>query len=220
MIRMAEVYLHSKKTGKLLMMPEQDVVVGRECLQFRVSLLNPQECPMYGINGDAKNQLKECDSYLAINNGEHDTRPVFARDNEVGLGIADPHPSVDRYGSSFDEGSICQFLRPCPESSPSGFSPAPVIFDSSPVRADNISVDAFLADMRNVLLMRFDSSGDVLRRLIAVEFPLHECSENGMLHDLHCLILAAASGNICLVPGFLGIIGVLDCVMCYLVPDS
>src|SRR3989344_1028146 len=220
MIRMTEVYLHSKKTRKLLMVLEQDVVVGREGLQFGVSSLDAQKCLMYSLNGDIKNQFQECRSYLAINNRKHDAGSIVTRNDEVCLGIPDPHPLVDRYGSFLDEGSVSQFLRPCPASPPSGFSFCTVIFDSSPIHAADISVDALFADMRDMLFMYFDSSGDVLRRLIAVKFSLHKCPKIRMLHDLHRLILTVVSGDICLVLRFLGIIGILDCMMCYFVPDS
>jgi len=103
---MAEIYLHSQKTRKLLMMPKQDVIVSRECTQFRVSLLDAHKCPVYRINGDFKDQLQKCCAYLAVDNRKHNARSIVTRDNEVCLGITDPHPLVDRYGSFFNEGSL------------------------------------------------------------------------------------------------------------------
>lgn len=68
--------------------------------------------------------------------------------------------------------------------------------------------------------MCFDSSGNVLGGLVVVEFPLHECAQIGILHDLHCLVFTVVSGHIRFVCGFLGIVDVPDFVMRYLVPDS
>ena len=216
---MTEIYLHPKETRKLLMMPEQDVIVGRESAQFSVSLLDSQECLMYVFYGDLKDQFQKCSPYLAINNRKQDSLPLAPRDNEVCFGIADPHPLVDGYGSFFDEGSLGQLLCSYPTSSPSGFFLGAVIFNSSPVHAANVAVNTLFTCMRETMLMRFNSSGNILRRLIAVEFPLHETPKIGMLHDLHCLILAVVSGNVCLVLCFLGIVGLFDFVVRHLVPD-
>lgn len=103
---MTEVDLHSEQAGKLLMMPEQDIIVSREGTEFWVPLLDPQECLMYRINGDLENQLQKCNSYLAINHSKHDSGPTIARHDEVCFGMTDPHPFVDRYGSFVYEGAV------------------------------------------------------------------------------------------------------------------
>ena len=95
-----------------------------------------------------------------------------------------------------------------------------MILDPPAVRAFDISIDAVFADRWNPPLVRFDSSRNVLRRLIVVEMFLNECAQIRMFHDLHGLILALVSGDICFVVGFLGVVCILYFVVRYLVPDS
>ena len=95
-----------------------------------------------------------------------------------------------------------------------------MVLDPPSVRACDISVDALFADTRKAFLMRFDSSCDVLRRLIVIQMFLYKRFQIGMLHDLHCLVLALVSRDIRFVLSFFRVVGVLDLVICYLVPDS
>ena len=93
---MTEVYLHAQQSRKLLMMPEQDVVVSREGLQFPVAFLDADKCSVDGLNGYGQNLLKKCGANFAINHSEQDANAIITRDDEIRLCVPDPHPLVDR----------------------------------------------------------------------------------------------------------------------------
>ena len=209
---MTEVYLDLQELGKFPMMLKQNVVVGRECFEFGVLLLDADKCSMYVLNGYSENLLKKCGTDSAICHHQQDSSSLLPRDYEVRLGMPYPHPVVDRYGSFVYAHSVGKFGDLWPTIPSSGFFLCAVVLDFSPIHALDVSVDACFADRGEAPFVFPDPACNCLGRLVVIQMFFHECLQIGTLHNLHGLILCLLSGYIRFMVCLQGIIRSLDFV--------
>ena len=85
------------------MVPEEDVVVGRDGAELREALLNTKKGLVHVRHRHIFDELKEGYAQLPVNHHEQDAPAALAGNNEVGLGIPNPHSSIDTPRSFVDE---------------------------------------------------------------------------------------------------------------------
>lgn len=122
MIGVTEINMNLEKRSELLMVSEQDVVVGGDGAEFRKTLLDTKECVVDVNHGHLKNPLDERDTELSIHHHKQDTSASLARDDEVSFGIASSHSSIDMLGSFVDEHTVRERAGAC-TSPPGALSP-------------------------------------------------------------------------------------------------
>ena len=139
---MAEIYPYTEQLRKLFMIGKQDVVIYRKRFQLGKPGFDAQEGNVHVWYCYAHNPLDENSPALAVADNKQNSLSCFARNNEVGFGIADMPPSIDIAWSFVDEGAVreCGNLRV--SASPACPFAEAVIFDFSSIDARNIAVDA------------------------------------------------------------------------------
>lgn len=199
MVRVAEVYLHLKESLELLMVSEQYVIVGRDCLEFRKALLNAEKRRVYVLDRYLKDLFNEGDSLLSIGNREEYSMSILARDNEVGFGITESLSRVDILRSFADEGSVQKLRNLLSTTSFPLFLLIPKTLDFPSIHTCNESIDRVFTYGGKVLLAFPNPSRNVRGGLPVIEALLNEVFEARMLNNFHHLILARLASDICLV---------------------
>ena len=100
--RKAEVDSDSEFLLESFVMDEQDVIVERECTQFRESFFDASDRALNSRNRHGVYLLEKGCTRLAISDVEHDAASAFPGDHEITLCIANVLSGVDIQGSFGD----------------------------------------------------------------------------------------------------------------------
>ena len=134
---MTEIDAHSELTLKRLMVLEEQVIVRRDCAQFRIAFADTSKRAMHIRDGDRDYLLNECSAQFAICDGEEYARAIATGHNEVRFGIADTHAIIDVLWPCIDQSASIKY----PDTTPSlSLSPLSLLsfaqgFNLAPVHA-------------------------------------------------------------------------------------
>ncbi len=144
----AKIYFNIEKLFQPFVMPQEQIIVSGDGLEFRESLFNLEKSFFHVSDWDIQNLFDERYSDFSIGKGEQYTVACFSWHDEVWLGISQSLSFVDILGSFVDEDSIVKLQYFDTTTSVSVPFPFSEMLNFSSIHTSNEAIYAFFWNCR------------------------------------------------------------------------
>lgn len=202
---MTEENADAEDMFKSFVMPEQEIIVRRHRLPFRIPAFNREARAGHGGAGGMQDPSQERRTGSAVRNHQENALAGLSRENEIPFPVPDPGTFFDVFRAFIDEDAVLELRAGRPPPAPP-LLPCAVRLNAPPVHTLDIPADAVVGDGGEFLLAVLQASGDGFGRLVVIQTIFHKVPEFRAPDDLHALVFAVFSANVRFVVGFGGII--------------